>query len=38
MDKTDCDRDIEKTFEKGLRILCFLFFAFIGYVLTHYLH
>lgn len=38
MDKTDYERDVEKTFEKGLMILGFLFFAFIGYLLTNYLH
>jgi hypothetical protein len=38
LDKTDHDRSIEKTLENGLRILCFLFFAFIGYMLTNYLH
>jgi len=37
LDKNDWDREVEKTLEKGLRVLCFLFFAFIGYVLTHYL-
>ncbi len=38
MEEINREEDIRRAVEKGLQILCFLVFAFIGYLLTHQIH